>query len=205
MMVSGTRSRSTVLTNANLLQTLAHQQVQSPRLPTCCEPVGLQIHPNLKDWSEDWSYSLSPCAEDVFPEQSEVLALTSDDASSPECVQQAEVLVAEANRTLAQARSAVASAKQNRSGFFPPSNVSSNRKGKGRGKVKGKSKDSSCLIWAEVISGDCVLNDIRKDLAKEVKMDLARFTWELLGVLILNCLRQWCFKRMLSWIVVRQK
>ena len=36
-------------------------------------------------------------------------------------------------------------------------------------------------------------------------MDLARFTWELLGALILNCLRQWCFKRMLSWIVVRQK
>ena len=49
------------------------------------------------------------------------------DASSPESVQQAEALVAEANRTLAQARSAVASAKQNRSGFFPPSNVSSSR------------------------------------------------------------------------------
>ena len=95
----------------------------------------------------DRSYSeSSPCAEDVFPEQSQVLALTSDDASSPECVQQAEVLVAEANRTLAQARSAVASAKQNRSGFFPPSNVSSSRKGKGKGKVKVKSKDSSCLI-----------------------------------------------------------
>ena len=36
-------------------------------------------------------------------------------------------------------------------------------------------------------------------------MDLERFIWELLGVLILNCLRQWCFKRMLSWIVVRQE
>ena len=47
-----------------------------------------------------------------------------------------------------------------------------------------------------IISGDSVLNDIRKDLAKEVKMDLARFIWELFGVLILNCLRQWCFKRM---------
>ena len=35
-------------------------------------------------------------------------------------------------------------------------------------------------------------------------MDLARFIWELLEVLILICLRQWCFKRMLSWIVVRQ-
>ena len=103
--------------------------------------------PDVMDWSEDWSYSeSSPCAEDVFPEQSQVLALTSDDASSSECVQQADVLVAEANRTLAQARSAVASAKQNRSGFFPPSNVSSSRTGKGKGKVKGKSKDSSCLI-----------------------------------------------------------
>ena len=50
-----------------------------------------------------------------------------------------------------------------------------------------------------IISGNSVLNDSRKDLAKEVKMDLARFIWELLGVLILNCLRQWCFKRMLSW------
>ena len=90
--------------------------------------------PDVMDWSEDWSYSeSSPCAEDVFPEQSQVQALTSDDASSPECVQLAEVLVAEANRTLAQARSAVASAKRNRSGFFPPSNVSSSRKGKGKG------------------------------------------------------------------------
>ena len=72
------------------------------------------------DLSEDWSYSeSSPCAEDVFPEQRQVLALPSDDVSSPECVQQAEVLVAEANRTLAQARSAVASAKQNPQWFLP--------------------------------------------------------------------------------------
>ena len=99
------------------------------------------------DWSEDWSYSeSSPCTEDIFPEQSQAVALISDDASSPECVQQAEALVAEANRTLAQPRPAVAPAKQNRSGFFPPSNVPSSRKGKGKGKVKGKSKDSSCLI-----------------------------------------------------------
>ena len=93
--------------------------------------------PDVMDWSEDWSDSeSSPCAEDVFPEQSQVLALTSDDASSLECVQQAEVLVAEANRTLAQAQSAVASAKQNRSGFFPPSNVSSSRKGKGERQIE---------------------------------------------------------------------
>ena len=56
-----------------------------------------------------------------------------------------------------------------------------------------------------IISGDSVLNDTRKDLTKEVKMDLARFTYEPLGVLILNCLRQLRFKLMLSWIVVRQK
>ena len=76
--------------------------------------------PDVMDWSEDWSYSeSSPCAEDVFPELSQVLALTSDDASSPECVQQAEVPVAEANRTLAQARSAVASAKTKSQWFLP--------------------------------------------------------------------------------------
>ena len=106
-----------------------------------------------------------------FHKQSQVLALTSDDASSPECVQQAEVLVTEANRTLAQARSAVASAKQNRSGFFPPSNVSSSRKGKGKGKVKGKSKDSSCLI--------CGRSDHSWRQCPE--RHLARFIWELLG------------------------
>ena len=50
-----------------------------------------------------------------------------------------------------------------------------------------------------IISEDSVLNDSRKDRAKEVKMDLARFTWEQLGVLV--CLRQLCFKL----IVVRQK
>ena len=44
---------------------------------------------------------------------------------------QAEALAAEANRTLAQARSAVATAK-NRSGFFPPSNALASRKGKGK-------------------------------------------------------------------------
>ena len=142
------------------------------------------------DWSEDWSYSeSSPCAEDVFPEQSQVLALTSDDASSPECVQQAEILVAEANRTLAQARSSVASAEQNRSGFFPPSNVSSSRKCKGKGKVKGKSKDSSCLI--------CGRNDHfwrqcperhSKGSAKGGKQWTSHVLFgSCFGVLILNC------------------
>ena len=178
-----------------------------------CGVLDLSIHESdVMDWSEDWSYSeSSPCAEDVFPEQSQALALISDDVSSPECDQQAEIQVAKANRTLAQARSAVASAKQNRSGFFPPFNVSSSRKGKGKGKVKGKSKNSSCLIcgrsdhcWRQCPERQS-MNDSRKDLAKEVKMDLARFIWELLGVSILNCLRLLCSKRMLSWIVVRQK
>ena len=41
----------------------------------------------------------------------------------------------------------MASAKQNRSGFFPPANRSSTRKGRGKGKAKGKSKDSSCLTF----------------------------------------------------------
>ena len=126
---------------------------------------------DVMDWSEDWSYHQSSlCAE--------------EDVSTPECVQQAEVLAAEANRILAQARSAVALAVQNRSGFLPPSKVPSSRKGKSKGKLKGKSKGSSCLIC-----GHSVLNDSRKDLAQEVNMDLARFTWEHLGVLILNCLR----------------
>ena len=84
----------------------------------------------------------------VFTEQSQALALVSEDVSSPECVQEAEVLAAEASGTLAQARSAVATAKQNRCGFFPPSNAPSSRKGKGKGKLKGKSKDSSCLVWS---------------------------------------------------------
>ena len=60
--------------------------------------------PDVVDWSEDWSnYESSSCAENVFPEQRQALALISEDVSSPECVQQAEVLAAEANRTLARA------------------------------------------------------------------------------------------------------
>ena len=54
--------------------------------------------PDVVDWSEDWSnYESSSCAEDVFPEQSQAFALISEDVLSPECVQQAEVLAAEAN------------------------------------------------------------------------------------------------------------
>ena len=76
------------------------------------------------DWSEDWScFESSPCTEDVFPEQSQALALTSEDVSTPECVQQAEVLAAEA-------------AKQNRNGFFPPSNVPGQRQGQAPRKIE---------------------------------------------------------------------
>ena len=89
----------------------------------CCGVLDPSIRePDVVDWSEDLSnYESSPCAEDVFPEQSQALAQISEDVLSPECVQHAEVLAAEANRTFAQARSAVASEEQNRSGFFPPS------------------------------------------------------------------------------------
>ena len=122
----------------------------------------------MVDWSEDWStYESSPCAENVFPEQSQALALISQDVSSPECVQQAEVLAAESNRTLAQARSAVASAKQNRSGFFPSSNAPSSRKGKGKWENRKIHRVSS--VAEVIISGHSVLKDSRKDLAKEVK------------------------------------
>ena len=40
--------------------------------------------PDVMDWSEDWSYhESSPCAENVFPEQSQALALISEDVPSP--------------------------------------------------------------------------------------------------------------------------
>ena len=69
------------------------------------------------------------------------------------------------------------------SGFFSPSNVPSSRKGKGRASSKENREIHLVSSVAEVIiSGDSVLNDSRKDVAKEVKMDLARFTWEQLGV-----------------------
>ena len=114
--------------------------------------------------------------------------------------------MAEANRTLAQARSAVASAKTKTavvSSLLPM--CPSSRQGKGKGKVKSKSKDSSCLIcgrsdhFLETVS----LNNIRKDLAKDVKMHLARFylgaTWsfdsELFETVVLQaecCPGLWC-------------
>ena len=129
--------------------------------------------PDVMDWSEDWSYSeSSPCAEDVFLEQSQAMALISDDVSSPECVQQAEVLVAEANRTLAQARSAVASAKQKSQWFLPSFQRVFQSKGQRQGQGE---RQIERFIVSHLWPGDSVLNDSRKDLAKEVKMDLARF------------------------------
>ena len=103
--------------------------------------------PDVVDWSEEWSnYESSSCAEKVFPEQSQALALTSEDVSSPKCGNRPRCWQLRPIEHWLRARSAVASAKQNRSGFFPPSNVPSSRKGKGKGKLKGKSRDSSCLI-----------------------------------------------------------
>ena len=115
--------------------------------------------PDVMGWSEDWSnYESPPCAEHVFPEESQSLALISEDVSSPECVQQAELLAAEADQKLAQARSAVASAKQNRSGFFPSSNVLPSRKGKGKGKLKRKSNlicGRSGHFWRQCSERQC--------------------------------------------------
>ena len=95
--------------------------------------LGLSIQMNPSDGVVCWNnqflsltwwtgpnYESLPCAENVFPEQSQAL-------------QQAEVLAADANRTLAQARSVVASAKQHRSGVFPSSNAPSSRKGQRQG------------------------------------------------------------------------
>ena len=73
----------------------------------------------------------------------------------------AEVPAAEAHRTLAQARSAVASAKQNRSGFFPSSNAPSSQKGN----LKGNRKIHRVSSVAEVtISGGSVVTWQRRYL-----------------------------------------
>ena len=156
---------------------------------------------------EDWSYhDSSPCAEDVFPEQRQALALIYEDVSSPDCVQQAEVLAAEADRTLAQARSAVASAKQHHSGVFPPSNVSSNRKGKNKGNLKGKSKDSSCLICgrSDHFWRQCPERQ-SKGSGKDGKNGSRTFYLGAAWSFESDFFRQLCFKLMLCWIVVRQK
>ena len=124
-----------------------------------CGVLDLSIpESDVMDWFEDGSCcESSPCAEDVFPEQSQNVPSTS-------------------------------------------------RKGKGKGKLKGKSRDSSCLICGQSdhFWRQCPERQL-KGSGKGGKKDLARFIWELLGVLILNCLRQWYFKRILSWTVVRQK
>ena len=72
--------------------------------------------------------------------------------------------------------------------------------------MNGKSKDSSYLICgrSDHFWRQCPERQSKGSGKGGSKMDLERFIWDLSGVLILNCLRQWCFKRMLSWIVVRQ-
>ena len=133
--------------------------------------------------SARWYSESSPCAEHVFPEQSAALALISEDVSSPECVQQAEVLAAEANRTLAQARSAVASAILSRSGFFLPT-LPPVARAKARASRK-ISKDPSCLICGR---SDHFPERRWKGSGKG-KIDLARFTWTVVlqGDVVLDC------------------
>ena len=75
----------------------------------------------------------TPFVEEVTSEQSQTLALLSpDDVTLADCVQQAEALAVEANRTLAPARTATAAAKQHRSGVFLPSNAPASRKSKSK-------------------------------------------------------------------------
>ena len=75
-----------------------------------------------------------PCAEDACPEQSEALALISlEEVASADCVQQAEAV--------AEARSAVATAKENRSGT---SLLSDERKAKARASLHEKSE--GCIV-----------------------------------------------------------
>ena len=160
--------------------------------------------PGVVDWSEDWSYSESSLGvADGFSDGRQALALISEDVPTTESAQQAQVLAAEANRTLAQARSAVG--ERNKiavvSSLLPTCLPVERAKARARSKANSKIHRVSPVI----ISGDSVLNDSRKDLEKEVKLDLARSIWGQLEVSILNCLKQLCFKRVLYWIVVRQK
>ena len=152
---------------------------------------------DVMDWPENWSnYESPPCAESVFPEQSEALALISEDVSSPQCVQQAEVLAAETYR-----KTAVASAKQ-------IANASSSRKGKGKGKLKGKSKRfiSSCLICgrSDHFWRECPERQSKgsgnggKNASRTFYLGAA---WNFDSVVFETL----CFKLMLYWTMVRQK
>ena len=112
------------------------------------------------------------CAEDV---QSQALALTSEDVSTPNVWNIEHWL---------KARSAVASAKQNRSGFFLSSNVPSSRKSNAR----ASSRKTERFILYHLCQSDHFWRRCSecqsKRSGKGVKMDLARFTWRQLGVLI---------------------
>ena len=70
------------------------------------------LGPEVADWVDDWSPQEStPFEEDVTSEQNQTLALMSpDDVKRADCVQQSESLAVEANRTLAQDRTALAAA-----------------------------------------------------------------------------------------------
>ena len=72
--------------------------------------------------------------------------------------------------------------------------------------MKGKSKDSSCLICGQSDNfwRQCPERQ-SKGPVKGGKNGSRTFYLGAAWGSILNCLRQLCFKRMLSWIVVRQK
>ena len=128
--------------------------VLDPYLP---EPTGWMHDGGQDAWWQDWAHleeSSSWAAEEMLsePGSSSVLALIPhdnvEDEKDIQNWQAAEVLAAEANRTVAQARAAVSAARQNRSGFFPPGARPPPRTGKsskGSGK-SGKSKGRGCLI-----------------------------------------------------------
>ena len=140
--------------------------------------------PDVVDWSEDWSnYESSPLAENVFPEKSQALALISEDVSSPNVrnkprcwqLRLIEHWLRLDHRLHQRNKIAMVS-------FLVPTLPAAPR-AKAMASSRENRKIHRVSSVAEVIiSGDSVLNDTRKDLAKEVKMDLVRSTWEPHGV-----------------------
>ena len=108
------------------------------------------------------------------------------------------MLAAEANRTLAQG-SISGCVSETKSQWFLSSfqkafQLKEQRQGQAQRKIE---RFILSHLWPKWSFLETVLNDSRKDLAKDAKVDLARLTWEQLGVLILNYLRELCFKLIL--------
>ena len=109
------------------------------------------------------------------------------------------MLAAEANRTLAQG--SISGLRQRNkiavwflSSFQKAFQLKEQRQGQAQRKIE---RFILSHLWPKWSFLETVLNDSRKDLAKDAKVDLARLTWEQLGVLILNYLRELCFKLIL--------